>query len=235
MKNFKTFYSLLFSSIFFFASSSVSAQPERWNILMLGDSITEWSTSIIGGYPEQYTDDLRAIYGEDTTFNFIGRVGQVDARREGYNGKTSNFIRRSLKPGSDNGMYEFLQQNIPDVVLLHIGTNDVWKFKSSDEVESNIRQIIGSLKGINPEVHVCLAKIIPWRALFLAPFGDIRVVQYNQRIGNIGNDTDNVTIVDQYSGYIPFYSLDGIHPNAQGAAKMAFEWISQCPQVYQYE
>lgn len=212
------------------------SETPRWNVLMLGDSITEFGTATFnGGYPEQYVADLTGIYGTDTVYNFIGRGGSADVPREGYQGETTSFISAILTKGDSNGLHRHLTRNTPDVVLLHIATNDARLSIAPSTVEANIREIINKLKGFNPDVVVCLAQIIPWSSAFISPNANDYVVAYNPLIANIGLDTPNVVVVDQYTGFDSSHTTDGIHPNPSGAMKMSQEWIYQCPAVYQNE
>lgn len=220
-----------------FSGDQASAVPSRWNILMLGDSITEFGTGLLGGYPEAYVQKLRNSFGTDTVFKFIGRKGTTAAPREGYQGKTSKFISDILNDGNSNGLHPYLHSNIPDVVLLHISTNDVWNLTLASTVKTNIKNIITKLKHFNPNVKVCLAQIIPYRAIVpFVPGADQIVFNYNYKIFEIGIEMmSNVTVVDQNTGFLTSYSYDGLHPNSDGQNKMANEWMDHCPCVYQYE
>jgi len=133
-------------------------------------------------------------------------------------------------------LHQYLHQNIPDVVLLHISTNDVWSLTTASTVKTNIKNIITKLKHFNSNVKVCLAQIIPYRAIVpYVPAAWHIVAAYNDRIAQIGSEMSNVIVVDQNTGFLITYSYDGLHPNPDGQTKMANEWFDHCPCVQQYE
>ena len=57
----------------------------------------------------------------------------------------------------------YLQENRPDIVLLHIGTNDLNAFgKTPEHVVTEIEKIISILQTWNPNVDILVAEIIPF-------------------------------------------------------------------------
>ena len=57
----------------------------------------------------------------------------------------------------------YLQENRPDIVLLHIGTNDLNAFgKTPEHVVTEIEKIISILQTWNPNVDILVAQIIPF-------------------------------------------------------------------------
>jgi hypothetical protein len=202
-------------------------------IMPLGDSITY--------------DDARAYYdssgknlvpaGERTayrsflaydlddagvSYDFVGsrRAGydvepKFDPDNEGHPGWTSWEIA--------DHVYEFLEQNTPDVILLHIGTNDRAGGRV-DGVERILNEIDRFKKDHNKKIKVFVALIIN-RWLW-----DRTIEKYNANLLALlqnRNDPD-IVIVDMreiISGGHGDY-LENTHPNKQGYKKIADVWFT---------
>lgn len=112
----------------------------------------------------------------------------------------------------------------PDVVLLHLGTNDVCQEQTVASTLTDIGGIIDVLRAVNPHVRVLLAQLInssncPPQALNakLPALVDAK------------NTTESpIVLVDQYSGFIPAtMCYDGTHPNDLGDSHMAGRWFEK--------
>ena len=129
----------------------------------------------------------------------------------------------------------------PDIVLLHIGTNDVFKCHETDTILSNIKRIIETLRNDNPSVKILLAQIIPLAAADLLGFDDTycdstkslntRIIELNELLPELVKDsymeTSPIILVDHYSRIDPASHLfDGIHPDEAGEKIMAAAWFS---------
>lgn len=219
-KNFK--FVIMFLSIFMGVSVLYSA-PVR--IMPLGDSITE-------GYME--TLDSSNFYGyrgplwymlQDASYeaDFVGSqiAGEsvepaFDANYEGYFGWMSHDIADIT--------YASLMQNPADIVLLHIGTNDVPMGPSTAGVSQILDQIDRYERDSGQVVKVFVAMIIEQ--------ADYAVQQFNEdlaaTIGTRIKYGDNLTLVNMYTGAgltLSDYS-DSIHPNGNGYSKMAAVWFN---------
>src|SRR5918992_3665234 len=128
----------------------------------------------------------------------------------------------------------WLKGYTPDIVLLHIGTNDVMANQSTLSTTNEIEQIITVLRADNPKVIVLLAKIIPNRDLIL----NQRIIELNQRIDSIAVSKSTVespvVIVDQNLGFnVTEDTDDGVHPNRTGAEKIAQKWFEAIAKAVQ--
>ncbi|MBI5358878.1 hypothetical protein HZB69_04605 [Candidatus Amesbacteria bacterium] len=99
-----------------------------------------------------------------------------------------------------------------DFVLIHLGTNDISSRVSTDTIISNLIEIIGRLRGNNPDVQIVLAKIIPLIGY------DVNIL--NDAIGRSYFGL-NVRVVDLYSGFNPKNLTDSVHPNSTGGLFIA--------------
>ncbi len=113
----------------------------------------------------------------------------------------------------------------PDVVLLHLGTNDIFQGQSNSSTVAEIGEVIDELRVANPDVTVLLAQIIPvsWVG------GDRMVAGLNRRLelfaAGASTASSPVVLVDQYTGFNAWWmTIDGVHPNEIGEQLMADRW-----------
>ena len=147
---------------FTLVSTSLNAEVK---IMPLGDSITwDWH------YDDYRMDSQRSGYRnylwyklKDAGFdvNFVGsrNTGAAvrptfDGDNEGYTGYTSYQIA--------NIIYHLLEKNTPDIVLLHIGTNDSIRYSSDDisGIEKILNEVDRFEKNKHTKIKVILARII---------------------------------------------------------------------------
>ncbi|WP_133272943.1 GDSL-type esterase/lipase family protein [Hymenobacter radiodurans] len=117
----------------------------------------------------------------------------------------------------------------PDIVLLHAGTNDCFAKQPVEEIRDNLGRIIDELRKGNPRVKVLLAQLIP----SAPPYADLnpKITALNAllpALARVKTSTQSlVVVVDHNSGFSQEAGVDlhdGLHPNAQGEAKMAARW-----------
>lgn len=200
-------------------------------IMPLGNSIT---------YDESYADvqsprpaGLRSAYRNylwyklrDARYwaDFVGSrtAGQdiiptFDPHNEGYPGYTSNQIADIV--------YAKLLSSAPDIVLLHIGSND-W-----DENVAGVNRILNEIDRYESHAHhhvkVILARIINRPAYY------DWIHDFNRNLQNLANSRiangDDIYVVDMENGAGINYSTDfqdPTHPNDTGYSKMANVWFN---------
>ncbi|MCF6244089.1 MAG: GDSL-type esterase/lipase family protein [Sulfurovum sp.] len=205
--------------------------------------------------PDGYT------YDEDATIDFVGTRSKnkstfhdthkdFDENHEGYHGMTSKeFLSgRKITASGENftaNIDNILKENTPDIVLMHIGTNDAAKGISIAESKANIKKIIDKIIDKNSNVKILLAKIIEARRSHNFPGGlngkAWHTTDFNNEIAKLANANDNVTIVDMQKGASIQYTPAGLkgdmqpnhkvgnypdyHPNENGYKKMAAKWF----------
>jgi acyl-CoA thioesterase I len=113
----------------------------------------------------------------------------------------------------------------PDIVLVHLGTNDVLQGQSIPGTTAELESVIRRLQAVNARVTVLIAQVIPSAA---APANSIETL--NAGISGIAARTRTaqsvVIAVDQASGFDSSEdTYDGIHPNERGERKMAEVWF----------
>ena len=114
----------------------------------------------------------------------------------------------------------------PDIVLLHLGTNDVFKRQSASSTIHDLEEIIKLLRADNPHVVVLLAELIP----HMHAVGNSHISELNRQIREMAlamnTPTSPIITVDQNTEFdVDADTDDGTHPNESGEEKMAEKWF----------
>lgn len=185
----------------------------------MGDSITDGlGVSGGGGYRIELFR-LAVDAGFDITYvgtftNGPNTVAGVPfpKNHEGVSGETIAQIHNRVRT-------QALRDN-PNIILLHAGTNDMWAGPAG--ASERLGTLLDDLTTRAPNALIVVSNIIPWPAMAS------NVNQYNSQISGVINQRvnqgKNIVFVDQNSGFPSGELSDGIHPNAQGYARMAAKW-----------
>ena len=207
--------------------------------MMLGDSVTA-STC----YPQLTYRELQA--GNHTNFQFVGKMttnqscgagAPTSVKHEGHGGYgvtylPQNSTRSACTKSTGCGSYAELQSwaaEMPDIVFMHYGTNDVWDGISTSTILSAYLAVIAEFRNQNPNVIFFVSKIIK-----LSPAGCTLCLTNVAALADAltpswastnSTATSPIFIVDHYgSDFDPtdqVDSADGVHPTPAGAAIMA--------------
>ncbi|MBN2547256.1 MAG: hypothetical protein JXB50_15750 [Spirochaetes bacterium] len=159
-------------------------------------------------------------------------------------------------PGPDNindnrletWLFELRKNDdLPDVVFIHLGTNDVQVLSIDiSQTFNNLLFIIQKIKQYNPDIKIIISKIIPMKQrnvtdqslMFpaeLYPMFDFRTNYLNNFIANLNNPLENIITVDNFNGFDIYKdSLDGLHPNMCGAEKIAHKFYISLLKFFPY-
>lgn len=225
---------------------------ELVRIMPLGDSITYDDYRTPDARPDQLRTSYRlALWQSLLTagyqVNFVGsqHTGPqgFDPDNEGHPGWTARQILngKQTRPQAGN-LAEWLQDHTPDVVLLHIGTNDMSRDMDAGGTDASATAVTNILTEIfshNGEAIVILARIIS-RACSLAP-ADKRdkcptrkalTTTFNAKVDTMAlahAHSDKIAIVDMENGANLHYDAidmhDDLHPKPEGYEKMADVWM----------
>ncbi|SER14425.1 mannan endo-1,4-beta-mannosidase [Lentzea xinjiangensis] len=213
---------LLLAACVVIAPAAVSAAaPAR--IMALGDSIT--------GSPGCW----RALlwkHLQDTGHTGVDFVGSLpapgcgfahDGDNEGHGGiLATNIVRDNLLPG-------WLSSARPDVVLMHLGTNDVWSNVPTATILNAYTTMLGQMRASNPAVKLVVAQLVPMNPANCSACGQ-RVIDLNSAIPGWARANSTaaspVTVVDQWTGFdTAADTTDGVHPNGStGIQKIESRW-----------
>jgi lysophospholipase L1-like esterase len=231
----------------------------RRRIMPLGDSISDGiQTYLRTSVPPEgppaaqrvgYRQVLRnRLEQEGYAVDFVGSLssgtaaGLTDPEHEGHSGITQANVADSVSG--------WLAANPPDVVLLHIGTNDVYQRGTTSAAETS--RALGSINAWaavegRPTVQLLLAKIISRRADTTGGSRDQVTESFNSDLERIYNTAWAdaaahpkfvVSLVDMNSRLNNTTDLTpagadetGLHPNPTGYAKMGNAWFEHLIQT----
>lgn len=193
-------------------------KPTR--IMPVGDSITEGGNEFTcyrilllkkltdAGYHVEYV-------GSRESASPMGKL-----RHEGYGGKNAEFIATAA--GKSFEKYP------ADIVLLHCGHNHFAEEHPVPGIVAATERMIASFRAVNPRVAVLVAQVIPSGKLPKYSY----IPELNQALAQLAKrlNTANqpVVLVNQAEGFDWKTDTvkDTVHPNAQGANKMASRWFA---------
>jgi lysophospholipase L1-like esterase len=202
-----------------------AAAPVR--IMPLGDSITAgpgcwrpklWQRLQSSGY---------------TNIDFVGGVSDgggcnpgyaYDFDHEGHGGYSATGI------ADNNQLPPWLSAARPDVVLMHLGTNDMWGgYIPTATKLAAFTKLVGQMRASNPAVKVVVAQIIPMSAGACATC-PADVVALNAAIpgwaAGLTTAQSPIVVADLWTGFDAIADTgDGVHPNDAGFTKMANAWF----------
>jgi acetyl esterase len=195
-------------------------QPRRVVRLMaVGDSITEGAEKF-----SCYRHPLwEKLFAAGYVVEFVGtrtaesRVGPL--AHEGYGGKNTEFLAREVSA--------HFREHPADIVLLHSGHNHTVEEQPVPGIVAATERLITAFREANPHVTVLLAQVIPAGKLPKYAY----IPELNRELALLAARLDQpaqrVVLVDQASGFDWRTDTieDKVHPNAQGAEKMAETWF----------
>lgn len=221
-------------------------------IMPLGDSITEGllvSENQVGY--RRPLDSLLSNIGFSFDLvgsNKTGLVFDFDRDNEGHGGwhaKHKNLSRRSLV----DSLYKWLENADPDVILLHIGTNDIGELdifnETTEDVISDVEELLDLIDlyefNYDRSIFVFLAQIVKRIDDPSTPLlnEEDSTIVFNDKLQPLVEnrilDGDNIALVNQenkisYPDDLP----DGVHPNDVGYGKMASAWFDAIMNHYNY-
>ncbi|VGO21633.1 Multidomain esterase [Pontiella sulfatireligans] len=198
------------------------ASPIR--IMPLGDSITRGYGAGISN-ESSFRKTLRQLLADDGYgIDFVGSQTSgffADNQHEGRNGwyaghdtATNNVL---------DHIADWMAATPADIVLVHLGTNDILH---NDEDANEVSDIMDVIFVANPDATVVLALIINAQAC--RP----EITTYNSNLNAMAiariASGDDIIVVDMENGAGIDYSsgdmADGLHPSPIGYDKMATNW-----------
>lgn len=201
-----------------------ATQNQTISIMPLGDSITGspgcWRSLLWSQLRKhQYTD-----------VDFTGSMKSVPCGRE-FDGDHEGY--RGLKVTDAAGNAKFVptfKANRPDVVLMHFGTNDIWRLRPGPgPILDAYTTILKQLRAANPRVTLMVAQLIPMSPKSCRDcIDDVAALNaaIPQWVERHATRESPVIAVDQWAGFdVRADTGDGVHPNGSGTAKIAATWF----------
>ncbi|MGD2049641.1 MAG: GDSL-type esterase/lipase family protein, partial [Chloroflexota bacterium] len=213
-------------------------------IMPLGDSITVGNASGVVPDDAQHWVSYRKDLWESLNLagynvDFVGSQVNGDAFDPPFDSQHEGHGGWHAAGGSGGGIapniYDWLVANPADVVLLHIGTNDI---SGGDEDAGEVATILDEIDRYSEDITVVLARIINRRdgSAATTAFNDAVEAMAQDRITNPANPAypDKIIIVDMEDGIGMVYGQapssgdmwDNLHPYETGYAKMSGGWLN---------
>ena len=199
--------------------------PRPLRVLPLGDSITQGNTS-----HDSYRRPLWQMMDRaEYDFDFVGAVAgnnggapphdDFDADNQGHWGYRADQVL-ALLPNA-------LRSYTPDVVLMHLGSNDAFQGQSTQSTLAELRNIVSALRADNANVIVLIAELIPTTNTADAKAVNAINLALPALVASLNTAASPVVLVDQAAGFDPNeLTYDGVHPNNEGEGRIAAIWMN---------
>jgi len=193
-------------------------------ILPLGDSIT-WGIQYDGAYRVQLFSKAVAAHQKIT---FTGSLSNGPSMVAGMPFPQKNEGHSGWTIAQDAGLVPSPAFNtLPDIVLLMIGTNDVYAASGQSTMPDRLGALMDKIAAAAPHALLVVAKITP-----LANAASAATIKtYNDAIPGLVQARaaagKHVLLADMNTGFSSnMLSNDGVHPNQSGYEFMGNAWYS---------
>jgi lysophospholipase L1-like esterase len=205
------------------SSPAATAGPARdtaapLRVMPLGDSITYGIGSrTLDGYRAILRAELAAV-GVDVDYVGSLRSGTgPDPDNEGHKGWTIEQLSEHVD--------DWLTTYRPDVILLHIGTNDM--VRRVPDAPLHLDRLLDRIAAARPEAEVYVAQIVGIADRQEVGTRMRRTADYNAWVAQIvAARGERFHLVDQSDVRGPEDMKNRDHPNDQGYAEMAANWLA---------
>ncbi len=199
----------------------------------------DWSLNALNpkavGYRAFLRDKLAAA-GIKTSF--VGSVDVVgDLAHEGHSGWTIGDLDFCVQNAN------WLEESQPDIILLHIGTNDMGWAHTPDEMLEDLRLLLEHIYAHAPKTHVIVAQVMSvtsnLRSFYvtLPELGNETLAKYNAGIPDVVAEFQKagfkVSLVDMTEVIESDADFDamGLHPTGEATARMADVWLAKLTEI----
>lgn len=203
-------------------------------VMPLGDSITAASP-----WRQLLWQDVKA---NTPAVDLVGSLnsGETgwDADHEGHGclqaveiaaAARDSVITKTNCPTHTGNLDVWLEKSRPDLVMLNLGTNDIWGGIAPATILTAFDKMVAQLRASNPKMHILAGQILP-----LSPSGcsdcATRAAAFNTALAEWAKCATTaaspITVVDLATGWdAASMTADGVHPNSTtGAARLASVW-----------
>lgn len=201
------------------STTTTTTQPPAGplRIMPIGDSITE-GNPVANTYrfylSNAYGTSVDLVGSKSGAFGGSPPDGGFDQDHQAYWGWRADEVAPQVDWAAD--VY------VPDVGLIHLGTNDLLQQQDVASTIADIRSTINHLRDANPNVDVFVAQILKCSCYGLRD-------HLNDAIFGLASEmnTSQSRVVSVWMDNIEYGDLhDGIHPSNTGSEKMFWNWES---------
>lgn len=211
-------------------------------LMALGDSITQggqgfaswryplWS-ALSSVHAVDFVGSRSIVFGGDVPGNpntlfYPSYYTSFDRDHEGWWGIRTDQV--------DALAYSAALAAQPDLVLVHLGTNDIGQFgpQGLNNAVFYLPRILDHMRAARPAARFFVAQLIPigpGTGYFNhAPLIDLLNTEIASIVQERSTPASPIYLVDQHTGFDPVAHLqsDGLHPNVAGEIQMANVWNS---------
>jgi len=164
-----------------------------------------------------------------TNIHFVGTLPPqgcgipYDGNNEGHGGiLATGIVSQNLLPG-------WLAATSPDIVMMHLGTNDVWNGSfTTAQILAAYTTLVQQMRANNPAMKILVAQIIPMNPSGCSYCAQ-GVVNLDAAIPawatSLTTAQSPIVVVNQWTGFNDATdTIDGVHPNDSGNQKIASKW-----------
>ncbi|KAL8734324.1 MAG: hypothetical protein Q9166_001522 [cf. Caloplaca sp. 2 TL-2023] len=183
----------------------------KLRILPLGASIIAGSASSDGlGFRKTMYDTLR----KTNTVTYVGSQGTAPLLHEGHPGWIIDDVSNAASVSLPSR---------PNVVLIHVGTNDLLTNNKIDQAPDRLGGLIDHVLSVATDAVVLVSQILP--STRTGAFDNF--VTFNARVASIINQKQlqRKKVMKVWMPITTDDLIDGVHPNDAGYNKMAQAWI----------
>jgi len=224
-------------------AGGTGGRPSTLRVMPLGDGITA-TTCYRAKLWQKFADNHRS------EFDFVGSRNSGDScsvspgydkDNEGHGGYQVTDVLKPTSTGrpssadpqdpydaSAKDLGTWFDGHPVDIVLLHMGSNDILKINAPIEtILSAYTAIVTRARLSSPNVAVFVAQVIPMKVDSCSTC-NAQVLALNQAIPGWATMTDTPTsrvrVVNQYAGFDVANTIDGVRPDETGSQRMADKW-----------
>ena len=190
-------------------------------VACVGNSIT-YGTGVANREQNAYPVVLQRLLGKGYQVENFGRPG-------------ATLLRHGHRPYFDQPEFRAALQFRPDIAVIHLGINDTdprnWP-NYRDEFIPDYLALIDSLRAVNPQVRILVARLTPIGVDH--PRFDSGTRKWREEISQAVQQVADIAHVEWIDFYAPLvahpdWMPDAVHPDARGAevlAKVAYSGIT---------
>lgn len=153
-----------------------------------------------------------------------------DGDNEGHGGILATNMANA------NQLVPWLNATNPDIVLMHLGTNDVWSSRATETILAAFSALVDQMRANNPAMKILVAQIIPMDSAQSCSSCAQGVINLNNALpawaASLSTNASPIMIVDQWTAFsTSSHTYDGVHPNSAGDQLIADNWFDALSNV----